>query len=77
MTIHLAQKTQIASLITKDVVILAESLNYADVFLKKLASELPERYKVSKHLINLEPGKQPLYEPIWSLELVELEILKT
>ena len=32
---------------------------------------------MNKHAIKLEEGKQPLFGPIYSLELVELETLKT
>ena len=32
---------------------------------------------MNKHAIKLEEGKQPLFGPIYSLDLVELEILKT
>lgn len=32
---------------------------------------------IIKHTIKLEKGKQSLYGPIYSLELVKLEILKT
>ena len=32
---------------------------------------------MNEHTIELEENKQPLFGPIYSLELVELEILKT
>ena len=38
---------------------------------------LLERTEFNKHAIDLEDSKQPLYGPIYSLGLVELEILKT
>ena len=37
---------------------------------------LPERTNLNEHAINLEDGKQPPYEPIYSLGPVELETLK-
>ena len=38
---------------------------------------LPERIKLNGHAIDLENGKQLPYGPIYSLDLVELETLKT
>ena len=39
--------------------------------------EILENTRINKHAIKLEKDKQPLFRPIYSLELVELEILKT
>ena len=39
--------------------------------------ELPENTEINEHAIKLEEGKQPLFRPIYSLELIELETLKT
>lgn len=39
--------------------------------------ELLENTGINEHTIELVKGKQPSYEPIYSLGLVELEILKT
>ena len=39
--------------------------------------ELPENTSINEHAIELQDGKQPLYEPIYSLGPVELETLKT
>lgn len=61
MTIYPAQKAQIASLITKKVVIPAEYLNYANVILEESAAELPKRFEINEHSINLEPSKKPFY----------------
>ena len=38
---------------------------------------LPERTGSNEHAIKLENGKQPSYGPIYSLDRVELETLKT
>ena len=38
---------------------------------------LPECIELNDHAIDLENGKQPPYRPIYSLDLVELETLKT
>ena len=54
-----------------------EYSDYSDVFSAKYAAELPENTGMNKHAIKLEEGKQPLFGPIYSLESVELETLKT
>ena len=56
---------------------MAEYSNYSNVFLVEYIIELPENTKINKHIIKLEEGKQPLFEPIYSLRSVKLEILKT
>ena len=77
MTIHPAQKAQIALLITKEVTVLEEYLDFADIFLKKSAEILPECKGINEYTIKLQKDKQPLYGPIYSLGPVELETLKT
>ena len=57
--------------------ILDKYSDFANVVLKKKALVLPEHIKFNEHVINLKDGKQPFYRPIYSLDLVELEILKT
>lgn len=64
-------------LLTKKVIILNKYLDFIDFYLKELLVELPKRSDINKHAINLELGKQPSYELIYNLELVELETLKT
>ncbi len=39
--------------------------------------ELPKNTGMNEHIIELIEGKQPPYEPIYTLSLVELETLKT
>ena len=39
--------------------------------------KLPKNTGINKHAIELYNGKQPLYRPIYSLEPIELETLKT
>ena len=39
--------------------------------------ELPDNIRKNEYAIKLEEGKQPLFEPIYNLEPVELETLKT
>lgn len=47
------------------------------MFSFELAIELPENTDINKYSIKLENDKQQPYGPIYSLRLVELEILKT
>ena len=75
--IYLDRAAQIASLLAEKMRISDKYSDFADVFLKEKALVLPECTELNEDTINLENGKQPLYEPIYSLSLVELEILKT
>lgn len=77
MSIYPVWKTQIVLLIAKKVNILIKYLDFVDVLLKKFAVKLFEHFNINKHLINLEPDIQSLYEPFYNLRPVELEILKT
>ena len=65
-----------ALLLAKKITVLAKYLDFADVFLEELANVLPEQTWVNEHAIKLEEDKQPPYEPIYSLCLVELKTLK-
>ena len=76
MTIYPARKAQVALLLTKKVTVLAKYLDFADVFLKKLAEILPEYTGINNYAIKPEDGKQSSYGPIYSPSLVELKILK-
>lgn len=77
LRIYLDRETQIAFLFTKKVKIPNKYFDFTNVFLEEKILVLPEHTKFNKHDINLNNGKQPLYGPIYSLGLVELEILKT
>ena len=57
--------------------ILAEYLDFANVFFEELTAVLPEHTEMNTHAINLEEVKQLPYGPIYSLRPVELETLKT
>ena len=74
--IHPDRVAQIASLLVKEVRILDEYSDFADVFLEEKVLVLPERIKLNEHVIDLEDGKQPPYGLIYSLGPVELETLK-
>ena len=75
--IHPETEAQIASLLIKNVKIPDKYSDYTNVFSEEKALVLPECTNLNKYAINLEDGKQPPYGPIYSLEPVELETLKT
>ena len=75
--IHPAKKAQITSLLTEKVIILAEYLDFANVFSKISAKVLQEQTGVNEDAIKLENNKQSPYRPIYSLGFVELKTLKT
>ena len=54
-----------------------EYSNYSNNFSAENTSELLENTGVNKYAIKLEERMQPLFGPIYSLGLVELETLKT
>lgn len=70
ISIDLAWKAQIALLVVEKVTILAKYLNFANVFLEKLAIELLKYLVINKHSINLKSNKQSLYSLIYNLEPV-------
>lgn len=51
-------------------------LDYADVNLIDFAIELPKYNSINNYIIKQVENKQLFYEPIYSLSLVKLEILK-
>ena len=55
----------------------AEYSDYSDVFSAENAAELPKITGMNKHAIELEENKQPPFEPIYNLDPIELETLKT
>ena len=77
MTIHPTKEAQLALLLAEKVTVPTEYSDFADVFLEKSANVFPKRIGANEHAIELEKGKQPPYGPIYSLGLVELQILKT
>ncbi len=56
--------------------VLSEYTDFVDVFSPKLVVELSEHTRINDHIIKLVNDRQPLYGSIYSLGLVELEILK-
>ena len=55
----------------------AEYSDYSNIFSGEYVAELLENTGMNEYVIKLEEGKQPSFGPIYSLELVELETLKT
>ena len=55
---------------------MAEYSDYSNIFFVENAAELLENTGMNDHTIKLKEGKQPPFEPIYSLGQVELETLK-
>ena len=55
----------------------SEYANYTNVFSFNLGIELPKNTSINIYVIKLQDGKQSSYRLIYSLEPMELEILKT
>ena len=77
MTIHSARKAQLALLLAEEVTMPIEYSDFADVFSEKSADVLLEQNGVNEHVIELEEGKQPPYEPIYIPGPFELKTVKT
>ena len=77
MPIDPSYQTQVATLTSKENGISAEYSDFSNVFSSDSAVELPEYTGINNHSINLLDDKQSPYGPIYSLGLVELEMLKT
>lgn len=67
--VYLSYRTQIAFFISNDILveISKEYTEYADVFSKEVATELPKYIRINGYPINLEKSKQLFYELIYSL----------
>ena len=68
---------QIALLKVEKVTILSKYVDYTNVFSLDFAAELSKHTGINDHFIDLIDNKQLLCGPIYSLGLVELEMLKT
>ena len=77
--VYLFCKVQIAVLVANEALnsISIEYSDFANVLSLELALELFEDTRINNHAIELVDDWQILFRPIYSLELVELEILKT
>lgn len=58
-------------------VVLLKYLNYANIFSEASNAELSKHIGINNYPINLIDDKEPPYNPIFSLRLVELKTLKT
>ena len=79
LNVHPLWRPQISGLITEEAPtkVLTEYSDFADVFSLDLVFKLSKHTRINNHTIDLvESCQQPLYRPIYSLELVELENLK-
>lgn len=74
--IHLFQKTQIVLLNIKKVIILSKYADYTNIFSLDSTAKSFKHTSINNYFIDLIDNKQPLYDPIYSLGLIELEILK-
>ena len=57
--------------------VLVKYSNYSNIFLVENIAKLPENTRINEHATELKKGKKLLFGLIYSLELVELETLKT
>ena len=70
-------QAKVAALTSEETGIPAEYSDFFDVFSSDSTTKLPEHTKINNYPINLLDDIQPPNGPIYSLRLVELEILKT
>ena len=52
-------------------------IDFIDVFLAKLVIKLSKYTNINNLIIKLIDDSKPLYSPIYSLDLIELEIMNT
>ena len=64
-------------LLAEKFIVLAKYLDFADMFLKKSANVLSKQTRGNEQAIELEEGKQPPNESIYSLGPMEVETFKT
>ena len=78
MPVHSKKQAQVGALLFDKTLteVLAEYSDYSDVFSAENTVELSENIGINEHAIELEKDKQPPFDPIYSLEPVELETLK-
>ena len=79
MLVHFKRQAHVEALLFNKTLteVPAEYSDYSNVFSAEYAVELSKNTGINEHTIELEEGKQPPFEPIYSLEPVELETLKT
>ena len=57
-------------MLAKKISVSKEYADFSNVFSKQLTAMLAEHLDINEHVINLVPGKQPPYKPIYSLSLI-------
>ena len=57
--------------------VLVEHFDYSDVFSAEYIAELPKNIRLNEYAIKLEEDKQLFFGPMYNLEPIKLEILKT
>ena len=77
--IEISSKSQVRTLLFDKAVIkiLAEYSNYSNIFSIENIAKLLKNTGINEYTIKLKKNKQLLFNPIYSLGLVDLEILKT
>ena len=79
MLVHSKKQAHVRALLFDEAFteVLAEYSDYSNIFSAKNAAELLKNIGINEYVIKLEENKQPSFVPIYSLEPVELETLKT
>ena len=79
MLVYAGKQAQVRALIFNEAPteVPVEYSDHSNIFSTENTAELSENTGINKHAIELEKGKQPPFEPIYSLGLVELKTLKT
>ena len=77
MRIQPFYQAQVTVLISTEIRNFAEYSKFSDVFSLESAAKLPEYTGINDPPINLLDNKQLHYSPIYSLDLIELKLLKT
>ena len=77
MPIYSSYQVQVAVLISQETGIPTEYSDFFEVFSSDSMAQLAKYTRINNHSIDLLDDKQPLYGTIYSLEPVELEMLKT
>ena len=79
MPIYSKKQAQVEALLFNKVFteVLIEYFDYNNIFLPKNVAKLLENIKINKYTIKLKEDKQLSFKSIYSLELIELKMLKT
>ena len=78
LNVHPFRRAQVSGLIAEEAFtkVFAQYSDFANIFSPDLVTKLPKHIGINDHAIKLVKScQQPPYGPIYSLKLVELEIL--